>query len=185
MSINLGELFPPTTARHVKRAHTGASPTPGKGGTRRNDKIKTKWKVIYTLEMRGLSLREIATALNISQTAVSDAVGDERYIAYCEEHLNAMDVQFLQMKPLAFAALKAGLGSDDENTALRASEQWFKGAGFGGFAKEPVQPTRLTAEDVAQALIAGVNVNVQVNVSSAEGGGSTAQSTQSPLILDE
>jgi hypothetical protein len=100
-----------------------------------------------------------------------------------------MDAEFIAMKPLAFAALKNGLGSNDENTALRASEQWFKGAGFGGFAKDPVPQTRLTAEDVAAQLLAGLNVNVQVNVSSAaEGGEATRTSVASataPLIDSE
>jgi hypothetical protein len=100
---------------------------------------------------------------------VSQIVNDPRYIEYRERHLAELDSEFVQMKPLAFAALRQGLSSNDENTALRASEQWFKGAGFGGFAKDPAPTTRTTAEDVAAALIAGVQVNVTVNTSPPEG----------------
>ncbi len=71
------------------------------------------------------------------------------------------------MKPLAFAALKGGLNSHDENTALRASEQWFKAASFGGFSKTEAPTQTATAEDVARALMLGVQVNVSVSTDAA------------------
>lgn len=148
------------------------------GGVR--EEVPTKWAGIYSLELRGLQSKEIARALGMSPGGVSRITNDERYIQYREKRLATLDAEFVMMKPLAFAALKGGLESTDENTALRASEQWFKGAGFGGFAKDPVPQTRTTAEDVAAALIAGVQVNVQVNVA-AEGGASATVASLSPL----
>jgi transcriptional regulator with XRE-family HTH domain len=159
-----------------------------RGKATRED-VSTRWASIYTLELRGLDQKDIAQALNLAPATVSLIVRDPRYIAYREKHLAELDSEFVQMKPLAFAALRSGLNSNDENTALRASEQWFKGAGFGGFAKDPVPQTRLTAEDVAAQLLAGLNVNVQVNVgSAAEGGEATRTSVSSapaPLIDQE
>lgn len=137
---------------------------PAKGMTRHDDRIKTRWAAIYALELRGLDLKQIAEVLQLSSAAVSTTVNDPRYIAYREEHLTALDSEFVMMKPLAFNALKAGLNSQDENTALRASEQWFKGAGFGGFSKDPPVNRNVTAEDVAAQLLTGVQVNVAVQV---------------------
>jgi transcriptional regulator with XRE-family HTH domain len=155
-----------------------------RGKTVRED-VSTRWAAIYTLELRGLDQKDIAQALNLTPASVSQIVRDDRYVAYREKHLAELDSEFVQMKPLAFAALRSGLNSNDENTALRASEQWFKGAGFGGFAKDPVPQTRLTAEDVAAQLLAGLNVNVQVNVSSAaEGGEATRTPGSRPSLVD-
>jgi hypothetical protein len=110
-----------------------------------------------------MSNAEIAHELGYSYTGITRITHDERYIAYREQHLCALDAEFVAMKPLAYNALQAGLNSREENTALRASEQWFKAAGFGGFSRTE-QPSRaVTAEDVAAQLIAGIQVNVTVN----------------------
>lgn len=138
-----------------------------KQGKRSIAGVSTRWAAIYTLELRGLTHRQIAEALNMAENSISKIVTDERYIEYRNQHLSALDQEFVAMKPLAFAALKGGLTSSDENTALRASEQWFKGANYGGFSKHERPSTALTAEDVARELLRGgplVQVNTQVNV---------------------
>jgi predicted XRE-type DNA-binding protein len=140
-------------------------------GRSRREEVTTRWAAVYALELRGLKQAQIAEALNLSPTGISRIVTDERYLEYRERHLAALDNEFVAMKPLAFAALKGGLTSSDENTALRASEQWFKGAGYGGFSKTERASTSLTAEDVARALLGGgvnVQVNTQVNVASSK-----------------
>lgn len=178
--LSLDDIFPPApphTPRQLnnrRRGNHGDNPVArgeGVGKTSRTvDNLATRWLSIYTLELRGLDQKDIAAALNISPATVCSVVNDERYIEYRERRLSELDAEFVMMKPLAFAALKNGLGSVDENTALRASEQWFKGAGFGGFAKDPTPPSRTTAEDVAAALLAtAVQVNVTVNTAGAEG----------------
>jgi hypothetical protein len=186
--INLDELFPPApphAPREIKKVNRHGSEAilrgEGAGLTARKD-VSTRWAAIYTLELRGLDQKDIATTLGLAPQTVSSIVRDPRYIAYREKHLAELDSEFVQMKPLAFAALKNGLMDNDRNTALRASEQWFKGAGFGGFAKDPVPQTRLTAEDVAAQLLAGLNVNVQVNVGSAAEGGEATRTSVSPSI---
>lgn len=168
----LDQLFPPAPPhRRESRLSVrgGFDDNPqniNKQGHTGRDDVSTRWAAIYTLELRGLKQAQIAEALGLNTQAVSRIVTDDRYIAYRERHLATLDQEFVAMKPLAFAALKGGLSSSDENTALRASEQWFKGAGYGGFSKTERVSTGLTAEDVARALLTGVNVqvNTQVNI---------------------
>lgn len=164
--LDLDTLFPPAPPmpkRQVKtRRGTPENLTEHNGKTATKS-IQTRWAAIYALELRGHDKVDIAAQLGVCTQTVVQATRDPRYIAYREEHLAALDNDFVAMKPLAFAALSNGLRSSDENTALRASEQWFKGASFGGFAKEPQQATALTAEDVAkQILSGGLSVNVHV-----------------------
>lgn len=194
MRLSLDEIFPaapPHTKREIKRVRTGnhrdnpVSRGEATGMSARTaDNLKTRWAAVYALELRGINQKDIATALGLSAATVSAITNDERYIEYREKRMNELDAEFVMMKPLAFAALKSGLGSRDENTALRASEQWFKGAGFGGFAKDPTPQTHLTAEDVAVQLL---QVNVQVNVTTPEGGATTSirgQTTPSHTTID-
>lgn len=168
MQLSLDELFPaaPPHERaprkpfpHNNREHNGEYE-----GRIAQEEIPTRWAAVYALELRGLDKQEIAKTLSLSPSTVTNITLDERYIAYRERHLAALDHDFVAMKPLAFDALRGGLRSQDENTALRASEQWFKAAGFGGFARTPEQPTSLTAEDVVAALLTRQQVAVQVNV---------------------
>lgn len=165
MTVDLDTIFPPTDARREYK-YTGVhgiATGEGRGtqGRVAREDVHTRWASIYTLELRGLGATQIATHLNMTQQTVSKIVRDPRYIAYREEHLTALDTEFVSMKPLAYAALKNGLNADDENTALRASEQWFKAAGFGGFSKTERPNAGVTAEDVVARLL---NVNVQVNI---------------------
>lgn len=132
--------------------------------------VNGRWASICTLELRGLPQNKIAATLGMSPQSVSNIVNDDRYIAYRTERLALLDEEFVAMKPLAFAALRGGLSSADENTALRASETWFKGASFGGYSKTERPATTLTAEDIAAELLRQhtaplVQVNTQVNVS--------------------
>lgn len=100
--------------------------------------------------------------MQMSANAVSKITRREDYITYREQRLAELDNEFFAMKPLALAALRGGLNSLDENTALRASEQWFKGASFGGFAKNPEPARQQSAEDVVAQLLNAVQVNVTV-----------------------
>lgn len=128
------------------------------------DQIPTRWRTILTLEIQGIDKTQIAEMMQLTPGAITNITRDQRYIDFRNEYLAELDGEFLSMKPLAFAALKGGLQSTDENTALRASEQWFKGASFGGYSKTPEPSTTVTAEDVARQLLNITADNVQVNI---------------------
>ncbi len=132
-------------------------------GSSRHERIVTRWASIYTLELRGLSQKQIAEALNMSPSGVGHITTDPRYIEYREQHLSSLDQEFVAMKPLAFRALRGGLSSPDENTALRASEQWFKAANYGGFSKHERPAVTTSAEDIARSLLNQVNIQVNVH----------------------
>lgn len=132
------------------------------GGKSSREGVSTRWASVYTLELRGLTSKQIAESLGISTGSVGKIIADARYIAYREQHLSALDQEFVAMKPLAFRALRGGLSSPDENTALRASEQWFKAANYGGFSKHERPAVSTSAEDIARELLRG-GINVQVN----------------------
>lgn len=167
----LDRLFPPapphTKTDRVKYVEGNPANLTQHTGKSLREGISTRWTSVYTLELRGLTQKQIAEALGMSVGGVGKIVTDPRYIEYRERHLSALDQEFVAMKPLAFAALKSGLNSQDENTALRASEQWFKGANYGGFSKHERPATTATAEDIARQLLTGIQVNVQVNTGNA------------------
>lgn len=169
-SSALDTLFPPIGDVRVRRKqpqpHAAANLTQHTGKSELEE-IKTRWAAIYALELRGCTQAQIAEIVHMNPMSVSLITRDPRYIKYREEHIAQLDHEFVEMKPMAFAALRGGLGSTDENTALRASEQWFKAAGFGGFAKNPEPTSPLTAEDIVSKLL-NINVAVQVNVNKEE-----------------
>lgn len=173
MSNILDQLFPAAPPhRHEYRHKLGNGFEERRedvdtSGSKYRQNVSTRWASIYTLELRGLSHKQIAEALKLAPQSIGRIISDPRYIEYRERHLSALDQEFVAMKPLAFAALKGGLTSQDENTALRASEQWFKGANYGGFSKHERPATTATAEDIARQLLTGIQVNVQVNTASA------------------
>lgn len=134
------------------------------------DELSTKWRVILSLEMQGMPKNKIAKHLGICDTTVSNVTRDERYLAARDEYLETIDRDFLAMKPLAFGALRQGLTSADEDTALKASDQWFRAAGFGGYSKRDEPAKTATAEDVVRQLlnISGDNVQVNINLPPGE-----------------
>lgn len=169
-SSALDTLFPPIGDVQVRRKSRQDNTTAhlyGRSGQSKLENIKTRWAAIYALELRGCTQAQIAEVVHMTPMSVGQVTRDPRYKQYREEHMAQLDHEFVEMKPMAFAALRGGLDSTDENTALRASEQWFKAAGFGGFAKNPEPTSPLTAEDIVSKLL-NINVAVQVNVSKEE-----------------
>ena len=128
--------------------------------TRTDRPMSPRWHAILTLDLRGFSAVEISERLRCSSNRISLIRGCARYKAERDRRLGRLDDDFVAMKPLAFDALRRGLRAADENVALRASEQWFKTAGFG---RSPGSETPLTAEAIAAALLSQ-QINVTVNV---------------------
>lgn len=181
----LDQLFPPGAETRIPRTRErppcsfNERPEDARRPFATNE-ISGRWQSICSLELRGFDKKEIAEKMGMAHQSVIMATNNERYKRYRAERLAELDDEFHAMKPLAFAALRGGLKSADENTALRASEQWFKAASFGGFSKTEQTPSTTTAEDVARALMLGVQVNVNVTApGGAEGAGVSANNTVS------
>lgn len=128
--------------------------------------LSTKWRTIMSLEMQGHTKAQIAKLVGMSTAGLCNVTTDPRYVEARDAYLRELDREFFEMKPQAFAALRSGLGSSDENTALRAAEVWFKGASFGGYSKTPPPDQNVTAEDVARQLLQVKAENVQININS-------------------
>lgn len=163
------ELFPAAFApvERVSRPdlaiNQAFSPHAGTPPARPDKPLSTRTRMILSLELRGHDKSEIAAKLGLKASAVYRVVNTDRYITARDALLARMDHDFAAMKPAAFAALRGGLNSRDENTALRASEAWMKAAGFGQYGRG-TGVMGVTAEDVAKQLL---QVNVSVNI--AEG----------------
>lgn len=174
MSEELRQLFPAAYEPHRRVGNLTELPIPEEKIPRGRSPLKqlsTRARMILTMELRGFDKKQIAQRLQMTEQGVVRLTGTDRYIAHRDKYLERMDAEMLAMKPLAFNALRGGLTSQDENTALRASEQWMKAAGFMHYGKA-AQGSNLpvTAEEVAARLQANV-VNVQVNLAVPPFGG--------------
>lgn len=167
MAVDLDTLFPPAPA-HERATNMRGRGTPidrGEGagvGRKVTKHIPTRHRTICSLELRGHDKKQIAEALGLAYQTVINITNSDRYAEVRDALLADMDNDFIAMKPLALSALKGGLTSRDEQTALRASDQWFKAAGYGGYSRDPPVDKSITAEDVARQLMLGVTVNVNV-----------------------
>jgi hypothetical protein len=165
-ALDLNTLFP---GEHETRR---ANPLDGRGKHGKYDQlihegghkarvIPTRWRAICSLELRGHSKTEIAEVLGMSLGGVITITARDSYVTMRDQMLGELDNEFLAMKPLAFAALKGALQSNNENTALSAAETFFKTSGFmqhGKGATDAAGP--VSAEDVARQLLIQVNVTV-------------------------
>jgi hypothetical protein len=125
--------------------------------------VPHRWDTILTLDLAGWSSIEIAEHIRMTPSRVSFARSTERYKEEKARRLTNLDHDFVSLKPLAINALRQGLVSTDENAALRASEQWFKTAGYGSHGQQQDAAQGLTAEGIAAAIVRQ-SVSVTVNI---------------------
>lgn len=174
MAVDLARLFAPprqrlpTAGSGGAQMHTVAAEYKALANRKRtySSRIAHRWQAVLTLDIRGVQAIEIAERLNMTPTRVSAIRNTERYREAKAERLHALDDEFASMKPLALNALRRGLDNTaDDNIALRASEQWFKTAGYGSYSKtETATVVGLTAESIAAAMLKQqINVSVTVN----------------------
>lgn len=122
-----------------------------------------RWRAVMAFQMRGFTNEEIARQVRISPGRIGIVTRTERYQQEFEARLKDLDNDFLAMKPLALEALKSGLKAADANTALRASDQFFKVSGYMGYGKQQEAPNSARSEDVARQLIALSRTSVHVH----------------------
>jgi hypothetical protein len=159
MGLDLAQLFPAVYEPHVTGRDANVS-TPPSPEPKPDRPLNTRARMVLALELRGLHKTEIAVRLRLSEAQVQRLTRTDGYIAARDAALDRMDAEFRAMKPMAFEALRRGLKSGDENTALRASEQWMRAVGFmrhgNGEGRQGV-----TAEDVAKVLTVNVNIKAE------------------------
>jgi hypothetical protein len=179
--VKLEDIFPDDgnlgRSNNLRGNASSIIPYIGKNVNAKRHFPETKARTILTLEMRGKTKTMIAEMMHLSIQGVINIVQRPEYKEMRERVLREMDEEFLAMKPLAFDALEGGLRSSDENTALKAADMWFKGAGFGSYSKTPAVDPTVTAEDVVRNLL---QINVNVNVPPTEG--RSSQVSESPVI---
>src|SRR5262249_26357071 len=129
-----------------------------------------------SLYLRGFRQKEIAKMLGLCEQHVSKVCRERRFIEALDASLGEVDQEFLRLKPDAYRAMVNGLRSEDEAIALRASEIWFKLTGQGVYGNGAGDRARVSAEDIAQALLAAGGGSVTITAEPAAG------EVQAPLL---
>lgn len=110
--------------------------------------------MILTLELRGNNKRVIAEMMHMSYIQVVNITNRPEYVAAREARLRSYDNEFMNLKGKVVDAVSDALDvNSDMKDRLKAAELWFRAQGYGGYAKDPEPPTRVTAEDVVARLL--------------------------------
>jgi DNA-binding CsgD family transcriptional regulator len=126
---------------------------------------------ILNLQMQGLPKKEIAVRLGMSENQVGHITRSSDYVAARDGLLDREDAALRAMKPMAFKALEEGLCSRDEYTRLMAAALFFRIRGYThhGEECEAHDPRRVSAEDVAKALLPAQTAVPKISPSPALG----------------
>jgi hypothetical protein len=130
---------------------------------RDESRLNPTGRKVLTLHLRGCRTREIAAILGLCEQHVSRIMRERRYLEAFDAKLSTVDDEFLRLKPDALRALANGLVSQDEAIGLRAAEMWFKLTGQGGYGRGEGTDGRVTAEDIAQKLLAAGGGSVTIS----------------------
>ena len=131
------------------------------------DRLNATGRKVLTLHLRGLRTREIAAHLGMNECHIARVMRERRYLEALDAKLDTVDDEFLRLKPDALRALANGLRSEDEAIGLRASEIWFKLTGQGAYGNGDGDRVRVSAEDIAQALLAAGGGKVTITAEPA------------------
>jgi len=111
--------------------------------------LKPIHKMMIVHHLRGWSNRDVASLLGKAEITVSRVLRDPLSQSLLKEFHEASKAELEALAPLAVAAVRNGLTSDSERTALAAADKFFKAT--GQYSDETRGPE--TAEDViARAL---------------------------------
>lgn len=141
--------------------------------------LSAKWYMIMTMQLRGLSTREIAQRLNFTEATIGRITHTERYRAVLESRVRELDVELVALKPKAVEALSNALTDLNRDTALRAARTYFEMTGQGTFGKTGGgDVSGVGAVALAKALVAEARAEVHVHIGGA--GPTPAQVEGSP-----
>lgn len=120
--------------------------------------LSTKWRTILTLELRGRTKLEIAQQLGRSYGSIVNITNTVRYREYRDEMLLHVDEEFLNLKPMAYNALRCGLGSPDERTASQNARWYFETLGYG---KSERANEGATAEEIVGLIFKRAQITLE------------------------
>jgi hypothetical protein len=141
--------------------------------------LSAKWYMIMTMQLRGLTNKEIAARIHCSEQRVSTITHTERYRGVLEARMKGLDVDIINLKPKAIEALAGALVDPNRDTALRAARTYFEMTGQGTFGGKGGDSNGggVGAVALAKALVAEARTEVHVHVN-----GGPAQPT--PITLE-
>jgi len=119
--------------------------------------LSTKWRTVLSLELRGMTKKDIAAKLDTTPITISWITRQQRYIDHRDFLLKQADEEFFNLKPTALNAIRTGLNSSDEKTASQNARWYFETLGYGA-AREAAS---VTAEDVIGRLFENANVTIE------------------------
>ncbi len=112
-------------------------------------------KHIITYHSRGISHREIAAILQVTEQECSIVIRDPLAQAELKLLYEGYEQELIALLPVAIEAIRSGLLNNDVKLALNAADKLFKATGRYG---RPISGQD-TAEDVIQRVLATVAVN--------------------------
>lgn len=121
--------------------------------------LKPSHMKIIEYHLRGYTQAEICRMLQVCATTVWRTLKDPLAQPYITGFKEQADLEFSQLRMAANDAVRRGLNSKDERTALIAAKTVYEKEGDMR-AKED---KNMTAEDVIAAVLARIEVNVTVN----------------------
>lgn len=113
-------------------------------GAMKLKRLKAIHRVMIAHHLRGMSNRDIAFVTGFDEFAIGRVLRDPLSQAYIQEHLSGTEMELAALQPMAVDAVRRGLNSDDDRTALNAADKFFKAT--GQYAKG--ETSKDTAEDV-------------------------------------
>ena len=105
---------------------------------------------MIAMHLRGMANKDIALVTGYSEMRISHVLRDDLSLAYINAHMQGTEMELAALAPMAVDALRNGLCSNDEKTALLAADKFFKASGKYNQATEAKE----TAEDVIMRMLA-------------------------------
>jgi hypothetical protein len=129
--------------------------------------LSAKWYMIMTMQLRGLTNREISAKLSITETTLSNITRTERYRLVLKSRMESLDSDIIALKPKAIDALAGALVDTNRDTALRAARTYFEMTGQGTFGKQAdsgLSSSSVGAVSLAKALVAEARAEVHIHL---------------------
>ena len=119
------------------------------GGSVKLKRLRPVHRKLIGYHLRGLTATEINYITGFAESAIYRILNDPLSQAYIHAHTAGADMELEALAPLAVGAIRNGLDSSDERTALNAADKFFKATGRYG----KMETAKETAEDVIMRML--------------------------------